>query len=108
MQLEDYFDVLSQDDIRIKGHRLGIDTILESFLNGFAPETIAQDYPELGLEKIYATITYYFHNQSEVEAYLQRLRQGQQQRYEQTLQHPSPMAERMRKLKAQRGLPSAS
>jgi uncharacterized protein (DUF433 family) len=108
MQLEDYFDFLSEDDIRIKGHRLGIDTILEPFLNGFTPETIAQDYPELGLEKIYATITYYFHKPLEVEAYLQRLRQWQQQRHEQSLQYPSPMAERMRKLKAQQGLPSAS
>lgn len=108
MQLEDYFDFQSEDDIRIKGHRLGIDTVLEPFLNGFAPETIAQDYPELGLEKIYATITYYFHNQPEVEAYLQRLRQWQQQHYEQSLEHPSPMAERMRKFKAQQGLPSAS
>ena len=60
MQLEDYLEFLSDDDIRIKGHRLGIDKVLEPFLNGFVPETIAQDYPELSLEKIYATITYYF------------------------------------------------
>jgi uncharacterized protein (DUF433 family) len=98
MQLEDYFEFLSPDDIRIKGHRIGIDTVLEPFLNGFAPETIAMDYPELSLEKIYATITYYFHKQSEVESYLQRLSQWREQRYQEALQNPSPMAERMRQL----------
>lgn len=68
MLLENYFEFLSENDIRIKGHRLGIDTVLEPFLNGFSPETIAQDYPELSLEEIYATITYYFHRQTEIEA----------------------------------------
>lgn len=99
MQLESYFEFLNENDIRIKGHRLGIDTVLEPFLNGFAPETIAQDYPELSLEQIYATITYYFHRQAEVEAYLQRLHQWRQQRYEASLQNPSPIAERIRKIK---------
>jgi uncharacterized protein (DUF433 family) len=108
MQLEDYFEFLSDDDIRIKGHRLGIDTVLEPFLSGFAPETIAQDYPELGLEKIYATITYYFYKQPEIDVYLQRLDSWRQQRYQQSLQNPSSMAERMRALKAQQNLPSAS
>jgi uncharacterized protein (DUF433 family) len=101
MLLENDFEFLSENDIRIKGHRLGIDTILEPFLDGFAPETIAQDYPELTLEQIYATITYYFHRQAEVETYLQRLRQWRQQRYEASLETPSPMAERMRRIKAQ-------
>jgi uncharacterized protein (DUF433 family) len=108
MPWEDYFEFLSENDIRIKGHRLGIDTVLEPFLNGFAPETIAQDYPELGLEKIYAAITYYFYRRPEVDAYLQRLEQWRQQRYDQSLKNLSPMAERMRALKAQQVLPSAS
>ncbi|GCA73059.1 hypothetical protein MiYa_04618 [Microcystis aeruginosa NIES-2519] len=28
MELEDYFLFLSEDDIRVKGHRLGIDNVL--------------------------------------------------------------------------------
>jgi uncharacterized protein (DUF433 family) len=108
MQLEDYFEFLSPDDIRIKGHRIGIDTVLEPFLNGYAPEAIAADYPELSLEKIYATITYYFHQQAEVEAYLRRLRQWREKRYQEALHNPSPIAERLRQLKAQRQPLSAS
>jgi hypothetical protein len=34
MQLEDYFSFISEDDIRIKGHRIGIDNVLFYFLNG--------------------------------------------------------------------------
>ncbi len=28
MQLEDYFDFLAEDDIRLKGTRIGIETVL--------------------------------------------------------------------------------
>lgn len=108
MQLTDYFDFLSSNDLRIKGHRIGIDIVLEAFLNGFSPEIIAADYPELSLEKIYATITYYYHRQNEVEQYLQRLRQWREHHYQEALQNPSPMAERLRQLKAQQNSLSAS
>ncbi len=32
MQLEDYFDFLAPDGIRIKGHRIGIETVLYDYL----------------------------------------------------------------------------
>lgn len=34
MQLEDYFEFLSPDDIRFKGHRIGIDDVLYYYLDG--------------------------------------------------------------------------
>jgi hypothetical protein len=36
----------------------------------YTPEEIKSVYPDLSLEKIYSTITYYLHNQKEVDAYL--------------------------------------
>ena len=102
MQLEDYFDFFSEDDIRIKGHRIGIDNVLEYFLEGYTPEEIAATYPGLSLEKIYATITYYFQNRSKIDAYLLRLRHWKEERYQEGLANPSPMAQRMRTIKAQR------
>ena len=74
MQLEDYFIFLTPDDIRLKGHRIGIDNILFYFLEGYSPEEILSIYPDLTLEKIYATITYYFQNQKEIDAYLNRIK----------------------------------
>ena len=41
MQLEDYFDFLSADDIRLKRHCIGIDNILDYYLEGYTPEEIA-------------------------------------------------------------------
>ena len=74
MKLEDYFVFLSEDYIRIKGHRIGIDNVLFYFLEGYTPEEIRATYPDLSLEKIYATITYYLHNKPEVDSYLLRLK----------------------------------
>jgi uncharacterized protein (DUF433 family) len=57
MQLEDYFNFLALDDIRVKGTRIGIETILYDFIHRKrSPEQIAQTYPSLTLEQVYATI----------------------------------------------------
>jgi hypothetical protein len=40
MLLEDYFDFLSPDDIRIKGHRIGIQDVIKYYLSGYSPEEI--------------------------------------------------------------------
>ena len=34
--LEDYFEFLSPDDIRIKGHRIGIDDVISYYLQGYS------------------------------------------------------------------------
>jgi uncharacterized protein (DUF433 family) len=48
MQLEDYFDFLAPNDIRLKGTRVGIETILYDFIHrNRTPQTIAQTYPSL-------------------------------------------------------------
>src|SRR5581483_5102830 len=42
MQLEDYFDFQAPDDIRIKGHRIGIETVLYDYIHRHkTPEEIA-------------------------------------------------------------------
>lgn len=38
MELKDYFDFLSEDDIRIRGTRVGIEIVLDDYLNGISPE----------------------------------------------------------------------
>lgn len=102
MQLEDYFEFLSPDDIRIKGHRVGIDNVIGYYLNGYTPEEIVANLSTLSLEKVYATITYYLHNRAEVDAYLLRLAKWREQRYQASLANPSPVAQRLKALKAQR------
>ncbi|MGQ9626460.1 MAG: DUF433 domain-containing protein [Anaerolineae bacterium] len=98
MRLEDYFDFLAHEDIRIKGTRVGIETVLTAYLEGLSPEEIAAHYPALTLEKVYATITYYLHNRTEVEAYMEAWRQHGEQMWQEQQCGPSPMVSRLREL----------
>jgi hypothetical protein len=104
MNLEAYFDFLSPTDIRIKGHRIGIETIISRFLDGHSPEEIRSEYPDLSLEKIYATITFYLSKKDFIDDYLTQLRQWKDSRYQEWLQNPSPLIERLRRLKEHWGL----
>lgn len=71
MQLENYFDIITPNDIRIKGTRIGIETILYEYIyRRRTAEEIAETYPSLTLEQIYATILYYLHNKEEVSNYI--------------------------------------
>ena len=102
MQLEDYFNFLAPNDIRLKGTRVGIETILYDFIHrARTPEQIAQTYPSLTLEQVYATILYYLHNKEAVSKYVADwLEWGHQQRKAQEL-NPPPGIVRLRKLKAE-------
>ena len=102
MQLEDYFEFLDPDDIRIKGHRIGIDDVIKYYLDGYSPDQILEELPSLNLEKIYATLTYYLHNRKQMDAYMLRLAKWREERYQEWLANPSPLALRLRVIKAQR------
>jgi uncharacterized protein (DUF433 family) len=102
MQLEDYFDFLAPDDIRLKGHRIGIDNVLDYYLEGYTPEEIVANLPTLSLEQVYATITFYLHHRAEMDAYLSRLATWREQHYQEWIANPSPLVQRLRRLKAER------
>lgn len=102
MQLEDYFNFLKDDDIRLKGSRIGIESILYEYIyREQPPEAIAKRFPTLTLEQIYATILYYLHNREKVEAYIADwLAWGQQMREEQK-RNPPDIVVRLQALKAE-------
>ena len=103
MQLEDYFDFLAPNDIRVKGTRVGIEAILTDYLElGLFAEQIAARYPTLSVEQVYATLTYYWRNRAQMDAYLRMVDQElERQRREQDL-HPSLAVQRLRELARQR------
>ncbi|HAG82651.1 MAG TPA: hypothetical protein DCL61_16185, partial [Cyanobacteria bacterium UBA12227] len=91
------------DDIRIKGHRIGIDDVIKYYLQGYSPEQMLEELPTLNMEKIYATLTYYLHNRAEIDAYMLRLERWREARYQEWLaKEPSDVVKRVRALKAQR------
>lgn len=70
MDYSKYFVVLAPNDIRLKGHRIGIETILYEYLHrGQTAEMIAAEYETLTLDEINATISYYHHNRTELDAF---------------------------------------
>jgi uncharacterized protein (DUF433 family) len=102
MLLEDYFDFLSPDDIRIKGHRIGIQDVIKYYSSGYSPEEILEELPSLNLEKIYAVITYYLSDRNQIDEYMFRLEHSQEQHYQEWLKkEPSEAIIRVRSLRKQ-------
>ena len=103
MQLEDYFVFLAPNDIRIRGTRVGIETVLNDYLKwGKRPEEIAASYPTLELEQVYATILYYLHNLEVVSQYMAEWREFGRRMREEQARNPSPPVARFMKLLAAR------
>jgi len=103
MQIEEYFDFLADGDIRIKGHRIGIEDVLYEYLcNGFSAEELAMRFPTLGLEHIYATVLYYLHNKEKVNQYINDWIEHGKRMRELQEQNPPPAILKLRKVAAER------
>lgn len=96
MRLEDYLDVLSDDVIRLRGHRIGLEHIVERYHEGYSPEQIALEYPGVSLEQIHAVLAYYMHNQQEVDAYIARIDAEADARYREWVAHMPEVSKRVR------------
>jgi uncharacterized protein (DUF433 family) len=86
MQLEDYFEFVAVDNIQLKGHRIGIEDVMKYYRQGYSPQEILQELPTLNLEKIYATLTYYYHNQAQIDPLIDRLRKAKIKKEQEYLQ----------------------
>ncbi len=108
MQLEDYFNFLAPNDIRIKGSRIGIETVLYDYIHrGMTPEEIDARYWSITLEQVYATILYYLHNKEAVGQYLADwIEFGRRMREEQE-KNPDPVILRLRALREKYGKDTA-
>jgi uncharacterized protein (DUF433 family) len=103
MQLEEYFDFLSPTDIRLKGSRIGIETILWDYLRkGLVAEQIVINYPSLTFAQVYATLTYYWANQADLDNYLRMVEHILEEQREEQRLNPSPAVRRLQALARQR------
>ena len=102
--LEDNFMFLAENDIRLKGTRVGIETVLYEYIhNSKLPEVIADRYYySLTVEQVYATILYYLQNQEKVGAYLDDYLKYCQTAREEYEKNPPPGVVRLRKLIAEK------
>jgi uncharacterized protein (DUF433 family) len=97
--LESYFEFLDTQDIRIKGTRIGIEIVIEDFLDGASLEEIAIRYPNLSLEQIYATITYYLANRDKIDTYIEAGWQDVEKAAQAQDENPAAVVKRIRQLK---------
>ena len=102
MNIEEYFDFLASDDIRVKGTRIGIETVLYEYIyREQSPEAIVKLFPSLALDQVYATILYYLKHKETITEYLADwLAFGQRMRAEQAKNPPAAVI-RLRQLKRQ-------
>lgn len=103
MQLEDYFNFIAPNDIRLKGSRTGIETVLYEYIyRNRTAEEIARLFTSLTLEQVYATILYYLHEKEKVSKYmadwLEYCLKGEREQDE----NPPAFVVRLRELKAKR------
>jgi uncharacterized protein (DUF433 family) len=103
MQIEEHFDFLAPLDIRIKGHRIGLETLLWDHLSlGLSAEEIAIRYPTLPLDAIYASLAFYWANRERMDAYLKACDEEFENRRSEQARQPPPGLGRLQELAKKR------
>ena len=103
MKLEDYFDFLAEDDIRIRGTRVGIESVLYDYIyRNKTAEQIAESFPSLKIEQVYATILYYLNNRETIEKYLLDWLSYSREMRENQEQNLPPVVLRLREIKSEK------
>lgn len=108
MQLEEYFDFLAPNDIRLKGSRVGIESVLYEYIHrGQTPEQIDERFYSINLEQVYATILYYLHNKEALHQYMTDLIEFGRRMREEQEKNPDPVILRLRALREKYGKDTA-
>lgn len=99
MEIRQYFDFLADDDIRIAGTRVGIESVLYEYIyRSQTPEQIAERFASVTLEEVYATILFYLRNRQLIESYLTKWFAHYEEMRNQQEAQPPPVIVRLRKM----------
>ena len=101
LNIRDNFEFIIPEAIRIKGTRVGIEIVIERFLDGESPEEFRRHHPHLTPLQIYGSITYYLLNQEKMDAYIEAGRKAEEAAYQEQLKNPSPGVARLMKIAAE-------
>ncbi len=103
METDRYLEILSRDEVRLRGTRVGIEHLLTEYLAGRLPEEIAIEFPSVSLEQVHGVLAWYLRNRSEVDEYLRRWRsRARLARQEQAKREMPEVIRRLRLLSEQR------
>ena len=102
MQIEDYFEFLDPDEIRIKGHRIWMQDVLYEYIHrGMTVEELAERFDTLTLEQIHAVILYYLHNKEKMDKYMADWLEYCRKSQEEDMRKRPEFYEKLRRLKAE-------
>jgi uncharacterized protein (DUF433 family) len=105
LPVTNYFTVLADNDIRIKGTRIGIEHVLYEYIhNAKTAEAIADQFPTVSLEQVYATILYYLQNKAAIDQYLSDWLDYTLTAEADQDNNPDPGLQRLKALKASRAI----
>lgn len=68
--LPDFLSADAYGYVHITGHRIGLQTLVRCYNDGYSPEMMAAEYPTLSLATIHKVIAFYLENRSEVDRYV--------------------------------------
>jgi uncharacterized protein (DUF433 family) len=102
LPMNEYLEQMEPDVVQVKGHRLGLEHIVERYQEGYSAEQIAQEFPGIELKAIYAIIAYYLHNQAAVDAYVARSNTAAETRRREWSANMPELSRRVRAIIAQR------
>ena len=90
---------------RVVNSRVSLDSIIDEFLSGSSPETIATEcFPVLSLEQVYGAITFYLANRCEIDSYLHQQQIVYEQTWKEARQNDPDFYERLSKMKVSHGI----
>jgi uncharacterized protein (DUF433 family) len=100
MHLEDYFEFLGPNEIKLKDHRIWIEQVLYEYIhNAKTVEELAERFDTLTLEQIHAVILYYLHNKEAMDKYLAEWLEYCRVSREENMRKHSGFHDRLRRLR---------
>jgi uncharacterized protein (DUF433 family) len=103
MQLEDYFEFLGPNEIKIKGHRIWLEHVLYEYLHrDMTLEELVDRFDTLTKEQILAVLLYYHHNKDAMDKYMTEWLEYCRRSREEDRKRRPELYEKMRLLKVER------
>lgn len=90
---------------RIINSRVSLDSVVDEFLSGSSPESIATEcFPVLSLEQVYGAITFYLSNRSEIDQYLKQRQADYEEQWKRARNTDPDFYQRLANIKASHGV----
>ena len=70
MNLPDFLTRHPYNEIRLTGHRIGLEHVIQLYQEGLSPELVVEHYPSLPLLLVRKVIEFYEANKSDVDVYV--------------------------------------